>query len=66
MVRSYFDTATQLMYAIGAIIGIIGAIRVYSLWGGHQGEAMKAAAAWFGSCVFLVVVSTILRSFFGL
>ena len=66
MVRSYFDTATQLMYGVGAILGLIGAIRVFSLYGSHSGEAAKAAASWFGACIFLVVVSTVLRSFFGL
>jgi len=66
MIRSYFDTGTQLMYGVGAILALIGAVRVYTLWGQHNGEATKAAAAWFGSCVFLVVVSTVIRSFFGL
>lgn len=66
MVRSYFDTGTQLMYGIGALLGLIGAVRVYQLWGLSHGEASKAAAAWFGACVFLVIVSTVLRSFFGL
>ena len=66
LVRSYFDTGTQLMYAVCAILGLIGAVRVYQLWGSHNGEAGKAAAAWFGSMVFLVIVSTVIRSFFGL
>jgi Domain of unknown function (DUF4134) len=66
MIRSYFDAGTQLMYAIGALLGIIGAVRVYQLWGSHHGEAQKAAAGWFGACVFLVVVSTVIKSFFGL
>ncbi len=66
MIRSYFETGTQLMYAVGAILGLIGAVRVFQLWGSHNGEASKAAAAWFGSCVFLVVVSTVIKSFFGL
>jgi len=66
MVRSYFDTATQLMYAVGAILALIGAVRVYQLWGSQHGEAQRAAAGWFGSCIFLVVVSTVIRSFFGL
>lgn len=66
MIRSYFETGTQLMYGVGALLAIVGAIRVYQLWGSHHGEAGKAAAAWFGSCVFLVVVSTVIRSFFGL
>jgi hypothetical protein len=66
MVRGYFDTATQLMYAVGAILALIGAVRVYQLWGAHHGEAGKAAAGWFGSMIFLVVVATVIRSFFGL
>ena len=59
MIRGYYDTATQLMYAVGAILALIGALRVYQLWGAPHGEAGKAAAGWFGSCVFLVVVSTV-------
>ncbi|HEY4334965.1 MAG TPA: DUF4134 domain-containing protein [Puia sp.] len=66
LVRSYFDTGTQLMYGIGAILAIVGAIRVYTLWGERNGEASRAAASWFGACIFLVVVSTVIRSFFGL
>jgi hypothetical protein len=31
-VRSYFDTGTQLMYAIGAVVGLIGAVKVYQKW----------------------------------
>ncbi len=27
MVTSYFDPATQLIYAIGAVVGLIGALR---------------------------------------
>ncbi|HEY4062367.1 MAG TPA: DUF4134 domain-containing protein [Puia sp.] len=66
LVRGYFDTATQLMYAVGAVLAIVGAVRVYQLWGDRNGEGPKAAAAWFGACIFLVVVSTVIRSFFGL
>jgi len=66
LVRSYFDAATQLMYAVGAILALIGAVRVYQLWGSTHGEAQRAAAGWFGSCIFLVLVSTVIRSFFGL
>ena len=29
MVTSYFDPATKLIYAIGAVIGLIGGVRVY-------------------------------------
>ena len=31
-VRSYFTTGTSLMYAIGAILGLVGAVKVYQTW----------------------------------
>ena len=65
-VRSYFAAGTNLMYAIGAIVGLIGAVKVYSKWNAGDHDTGKVAAAWFGSCVFLVVVSTVIRAFFGI
>ncbi len=65
-VVSYFDTGTDLMYAIGAVVGIIGAIKVFNKWNAGEPDTNKVAAAWFGSCVFLVVVATVLKSFFGI
>ncbi|HRQ51566.1 MAG TPA: DUF4134 domain-containing protein [Agriterribacter sp.] len=64
-VRSYFDAGTNLMYAIGAILGLIGAVKVYQKWNSGDPDTGKVAAAWFGSCVFLVVVATVIKSFFG-
>jgi hypothetical protein len=64
-VRSYFGTGTNLMYAVGAIVGLIGAIKVYQKWNSGDQDTGKVAAAWFGSCVFLVVVATVIKSFFG-
>ncbi|MBL0883538.1 MAG: DUF4134 domain-containing protein [Chitinophagaceae bacterium] len=65
-VRSYFNSGTQLMYAVGAILGLIGAIKVYQKWNAGDHDTGKVAAAWFGSCVFLVVVVTMIRAFFGI
>ncbi|HRE67722.1 MAG TPA: DUF4134 domain-containing protein [Cyclobacteriaceae bacterium] len=65
-VRSYFTTGTNLMYAIGAVLGLVGAVKVYQKWNSGDPDTGKVAAAWFGSCVFLVIVATVLRSFFGL
>lgn len=64
-VTSYFDTGTNLMYAIGAVVGIIGAVKVFNKWNGGEPDTNKVAAAWFGSCIFLVIVATVLKSFFG-
>lgn len=65
-VKSYFDSGCNLMYAIGALVGIIGAVKVFNKWNAGEPDTNKVAAAWFGSCVFLVVVATVLKSFFGL
>src|SRR6476661_9530566 len=65
-VRSYFASGTSLMYAVGAILGLIGAVKVYQKWNAGDQDTGKVAAAWFGSCVFLVVVVTVIKSFFGL
>lgn len=64
-VRSYFSAGINLMYAVGAIVGLIGAIKVFNKWNSGDHDTGKVAAAWFGSCVFLVVVATVIRSFFG-
>jgi hypothetical protein len=65
-VKSYFDTGTSLMYAIGAIVGLIGAVKVFNKWNAGEPDTNKVAAAWFGSCIFLVIVATVLKSFFGI
>ena len=65
-VRSYFVSGTNLMYAVGAIVGLIGAVKVFQKWNSGDHDTGKVAAAWFGSCVFLVVVVTVIRAFFGI
>jgi len=64
-VRSYFQSGTNLMYAVGALVGLIGAVKVYQKWNAGDQDTGKVAAAWFGSCVFLVIVATVIKSFFG-
>ena len=64
MVTSYFDPATKLIYAIGAVVGLIGGIKVYGKFSAGDPDTSKTAASWFGACIFLIVSATILRSFF--
>lgn len=64
MVTSYFDPGTKLIYAIGAVVGLIGGVKVYSKWSSGDPDTTKTAASWFGACIFLIVAATILRSFF--
>ena len=65
-VRSYFTNGTNLVYAIGAVVGLVGAIKVYQKWNSGDHDTGKVASAWFGSCIFLVIVATVLQSFFGI
>ena len=61
----YFATGVTLMYAVGAVLGLVGAIKVYQKWSHGDHDTSKVAASWFGSCIFLVIVATVLKSFFG-
>lgn len=64
MITSYFDPATKLIYAIGAVVGLIGGVKVYNKFSSGDPDTSKTAASWFGACIFLIVAATILRSFF--
>ena len=64
MVTSYFDPGTKLIYAIGAVVGLIGGIKVYNKFSSGDPDTSKTAASWFGACIFLIVSATVLRSFF--
>ena len=55
---------TKLIYAIGAVVGLIGGVKVYSKFSSGDPDTSKTAASWFGACIFLIVAATILRSFF--
>jgi len=64
MVSSYFEPGTKLIYAIGAVVGLIGGVKVYGKFSSGDPDTSKTAASWFGACIFLIVAATILRSFF--
>lgn len=66
MMNDYFKAGVTLLYIIGAVVGLIGAIKVYNKWSSGDQDTSKAAASWFGACIFLVIVATALKSFFGI
>ena len=63
MITGYFDPGTKLVYAIGAVCGLIGGVKVYNKFSSGDPDTSKTAASWFGACIFLIVAATILRSF---
>lgn len=66
LVKTYFNAGVILLYVIGGVVGLVGAVKVYNKWSSGDQDTNKAAASWFGACIFLVVVATVLRSFFGI
>ena len=48
MVTSYFDPGTKLIYAIGAVVGLIGGVKVYGKFSSGDPDTSKTAASWFG------------------
>ena len=64
MVTSYFAPLTKLIYAVGAVVGLIGGIKVYQKFSSGDPDTSKTAASWVGACIFLVIVGVVLESFF--
>ena len=64
-IRGYGTAAQTIILALGVIIGLIGAVRVYSKFHNGDPDTQKAVMSWFGAALFLVAVGTILQAFFG-
>ena len=65
MIKGYFATGTTLLYSIGAIVGLVGAVKVYGKWNSGDQDINKELMGWGGSCLFLVLVSVVIKAFFG-
>lgn len=48
MVTSYFDPGTKLIYAIGAVVGLIGGIKVYNKFSSGDPDTSKTPRAGSG------------------
>lgn len=63
-VKGVFDTAVNLLYAVCAIMAIIGAFHVYSKWTSGDPDVTKAAAGWIGGLIFVGVAITVIKAVF--
>ncbi len=67
LVRGYFTEGITLVYAISGVLALIGAIRVFKAFTeGQHDEAKRYAAGWFGGVLFVIIVITVIKVFFGL
>jgi hypothetical protein len=63
-IRTYFEPASNLILAIGAVVGLIGGIRCYIKWNTGDQDVMKSVMGWGGACIFLVIVALVIKAFF--
>ena len=64
-VSSYIDPVCNLIIAIGAVVGLIGGVRVYIKWQSGDQDTQKAIMGWFGACLFLILVGVVIKAFFA-
>lgn len=64
-IKAYANPVGSLILAIGGIVGLIGGVRIYIKWNSGDRDVNKALMGWFGSCLFLVLVGTVIKGFFG-
>ena len=64
-VKNAYTYVGPLILAIGGVVGLAGGIRVYIKWNNGERDINKELMGWAGSCVFLLLVGTILTAFFG-
>jgi len=64
-IRGYVESIGNLVLAIGAVVGLIGAIRVYIAWNNGDQDVTKKIMGWLGACLFLVLSGAVITAFFG-
>ncbi len=62
---SYIDPISTLILVIGAVVGLIGGVRVFVQWNSGDRDINKELMSWGGSCLFLVLVSVVVKGFFA-
>jgi len=62
----YFDAIAKLMLAIGAIVGLLAAIKVYNRWHIGEDDLFEGVSNLFLGAIFLILISGTLKIIFGL
>src|ERR1700709_2782460 len=64
--KTYVAPVTNITLVIGGIVGIVGAIRVYSKWNSGDQDTTKTRMGENGTTSFLGVSALVPPAFFGL
>ena len=63
-ISGYMTDLGLLIYAIGAIVGTVGGIRIYNKWTNGDQDINKEIVGWGGACIFLLLVPTFIAAIF--
>jgi len=61
-----FFSARDLSLILAAILGIIGAVRIYHNWQMGKPQITAEVSAWFFSALFMVLLGAFCQAVFGL
>jgi|SRR5699024_2854378 len=65
-VTQYFGPIKLLSYAIGAVVGLIGGVRIFNKWNSGDQDINKELVSYGGAMLFLVIAPNIVEAFFGI
>ena len=63
-IRKYWDPIKLLIQGIGGVVGLIGGLRIYNKWTNGDQDINKEVVGWGGACLFLIIVTQFVNSFF--
>lgn len=63
--KSFYVALSRLSFAVGAVSGLLGGLRVYNNWqmGRHQIDVQ--VVSWFGACLFLATMGFFLSGLYA-
>lgn len=64
-ITTMYATISTLIFAIAAIIALVGAIKIFMAWNSGERDVQKMVIGWFGACIFLVAIGSVIEGFFG-
>jgi len=65
-VGKYYFSLSNLMLAIGSVCGVLGGLRIYNNWQFGKSNIDAQVTGWLLSCIFLSLLSTVVKLFFAL
>lgn len=65
-IKEYVDPVQKLIYAIAAVVAIVGAFSIFFKMQNGDQDVKKSIMMIVGGCIALVTMATVLPKFFGL